>query len=63
MIQNLKMVLIEFCYENVWLVTEGYLSQLSSKFDLDSKALYKEFNEFNKSIDLFKDNFYKEEYK
>ena len=44
-----------------WL-TEGYLSQLSSKFDIDSEALYNEFNEFNKCIELFKSNFYKEEY-
>jgi len=44
-----------------WLA-EGYISQLSGKLGLDSEALFKEFNEFNKSIDLFKNNFYKEEY-
>ena len=43
-----------------WL-TEGYISQLSSKLSLDSEALYQEFDEFNKCIDLFKSNFYKAE--
>ena len=41
-----------------WLA-EGYLSQLSGKLGLDSEALYKEINEFNKCIELFKSNFYK----
>lgn len=44
-----------------WLA-EGYISQLSSKLGLNSEALFKEFNEFNKCIDLFKNNFYKGEY-
>ena len=41
-----------------WL-SEGYISQLSSISGLNSEALFKEFNEFNKCIDLFKNNFYK----
>lgn len=45
-----------------WLA-EGYISQLSSKAGIDSEALFEEFNEFNKCIDLFKNNFYKKEYK
>lgn len=45
-----------------WL-TEGYISQLSNKFGLGSEALYEEFNEFNKCIDLFKNNFYEKEHK
>jgi len=44
-----------------WLA-DGYISQLSTKIGLDSEALFKEFNEFSECIDLFKNNFYKEEY-
>jgi len=44
-----------------WL-TDGYINQLSSKFGLDSEALYKEFDEFNVCVDLLKNNLYKEEY-
>jgi TetR/AcrR family transcriptional regulator len=41
-----------------WL-SEGYISQLPSLSGLNSEDLFKEFNEFNKCIDLFKNNFYK----
>lgn len=44
-----------------WL-SEGYINQLSSKAGLDPEALFKEFDEFSICIDLFKNNFYKEEY-
>jgi len=52
-----------------WLA-EGYASQLSSKSGVDSEALNnnfdedlsKDFIEFKRCIDLFKNNFYKEEY-
>lgn len=44
-----------------WLA-EGYISQSSNKAGNNSEALFKEFDEFNKCIDLFKNNFYKEEF-
>jgi len=40
----------------------GYVSQLSSKAGINSEDLDKDFNDFEKCIDLFKINFYKEEY-
>ena len=44
-----------------WL-SEGYINQLSSKAGLVNEALFKEFDEFSECIELFKNNFYKEEY-
>jgi AcrR family transcriptional regulator len=44
-----------------WLA-EGYINQLSSKAELDSEALYKEFDEFTLCVDLLRNNLYKEEY-
>jgi len=52
----------KFVMKMVGWLAEGYISQLTGKLGLDSEALFKEFNDFNKSIDLFKNNFYKEEY-
>lgn len=44
-----------------WL-SEGYINQLASKAGLVNEAVFEEFDEFGECIELFKNNFYKEEY-